>query len=119
MMKVVQVSEWNQFVQLTDALPGWAFRGELSAQWPLVTSLSRRLQTYCPEKALWPLREERAFFSMLPVLRTGEALSVGEAVNMPIRAIIERPPEGRRPDGDDLVAVVPKGLDGKRLGSGG
>ncbi len=60
MMKVVRVSEWNQFVQLTDALPGWAFRGELSAQWPLVTSVSRRLQTYCPEKALWPLREERA-----------------------------------------------------------
>jgi hypothetical protein len=61
----------------------------------------------------------KGLFSMLPVLRTGEALIVGEAVNMPIRAIIDRPPEGRRPDSDDPVVVVPKGEDGKRLRSGG
>ena len=61
----------------------------------------------------------KGLFSMLPVLRTGEALVVGEAVNMPIRAIIDRPPEGRRPDSDDPVVVVPKGADGKRLRSGG
>lgn len=61
----------------------------------------------------------KGLFSMLPVLRTGEALIVGEAVNMPIRAIIDRPPEGRRPDSDDPVVVVPKGPDGKRLRSGG
>lgn len=61
----------------------------------------------------------KGLFSMLPVLRTGEALIVGEAVNMPIRAIIDRPPEGRRPDSDDPVVVVPKGADGKRLRSGG
>ena len=56
---------------------------------------------------------------MLPVLRTGEALVVGEAVNMPIRALIDSPPEGRRPDSDDPVVVVPKGADGRRLRSGG
>lgn len=61
----------------------------------------------------------KGLFSMLPVLRTGEALIVGEAVNMPIRAIIDRPPEGRRPDSDDPVVVVPKGDDGKRIKSGG
>lgn len=61
----------------------------------------------------------KGLFSMLPVLRTGEALIVGEAVNMPIRAVIDRPPEGRRPDSDDPVVVVPKGADGKRLRSGG
>ena len=61
----------------------------------------------------------KGLFSMLPILRTGEALIVGEAVNMPIRAIIDRPPEGRRPDSDDPVVVVPKGTDGKRLRSGG
>lgn len=61
----------------------------------------------------------KGLFSMLPVLRTGEALIVGEAVNMPIRAIIDRPPEGRRPDSDDPVVVVPKGADSKRLRSGG
>lgn len=61
----------------------------------------------------------KGLFSMLPILRTGEALIVGEAVNMPIRAIIDRPPEGRRPESDDPAVVVPKGNDGKRIKSGG
>ncbi len=61
----------------------------------------------------------KGLFSMLPILRTGEALIVGEAVNMPIRAIIDRPAEGRRPDSDDPMVVVPKGADGKRARSGG
>ena len=61
----------------------------------------------------------KGLFSMLPILRTGEALIVGEAVNMPIRAIIDRPPEGRRPDSEDPLVVVPKGKDGKRIQTGG
>jgi uncharacterized protein len=61
----------------------------------------------------------KGLFAMLPILRTGEALIVGEAVNMPIRALIELPPEGRRPDSDDPMVVVPKGSDGKRVRSGG
>ncbi len=61
----------------------------------------------------------KGLFSMLPVLRTGEALIVGEAVNMPLRAIIDRPPEGCRPDSEDPVVVVPKDADGKRVRSGG
>jgi hypothetical protein len=61
----------------------------------------------------------KGLFSTLPILRTGEALIVGEAVNMPIRAIIDRPVEGRRPASDDPMVVVPKGSDGKRLKSGG
>jgi hypothetical protein len=61
----------------------------------------------------------KGLFSTLPILRTGEALIVGEAVNMPIRAIIDRPAEGKRPDSDDPMAVVPIGPDGKRIKSGG
>ncbi len=61
----------------------------------------------------------KGLFSMLPVLRTGEALVVGEAVNMPIRAIIDRPAEGRRPDSDDPLVVVPKDSNGKRIRGGG
>lgn len=61
----------------------------------------------------------KGLFAMLPVLRTGEALIVGEAVNMPIRAAIDRPPEGRRPESDDPEVVVPMGLDGRRVRSGG
>jgi len=40
-------------------------------------------------------------FAMLPILRTGEAIIVGEAVNIPIRAMIEAPPKHRRPDSQD------------------
>ena len=61
----------------------------------------------------------KGLFSMLPVLRTGEALVVGEAVNMPIRTLIDRPPEGCRPDSDDPLVVVPKAADGKRKWQGG
>ncbi|MCQ4296204.1 ATP-binding protein [Pseudomonas stutzeri] len=61
----------------------------------------------------------KGLFSMLPILRTGEALIVGEAVNMPIRAIIDRPPEGRRPESDDPAVVVPKDNNGNRIRSGG
>lgn len=61
----------------------------------------------------------KGLFSMLPILRTGEALIVGEAVNMPIRAVIDRPALGRRPDSDDPKVVVAKSADGQRLRPGG
>lgn len=58
-------------------------------------------------------------FSMLPILRTGEALIVGEAVGLPVRALIEPPPLGRRPDSDDPKVVVPLRPDGTPERSGG
>lgn len=61
----------------------------------------------------------KGLFSMLPVLRTGEALIVGESVNMPIRTVIDRPPAGKRPESDDPEVVVPMGQDGKRVRTGG
>lgn len=61
----------------------------------------------------------KGLFSMLPILRTGEALIVGEAVNIPIRAMIDLPAEERRPDSNDALAVVPRGPDGKRKRDGG
>jgi DNA helicase HerA-like ATPase len=48
----------------------------------------------------------KGLFEMLPVLRTGEAIIVGEAVSLPIRTIIDPPPKDRRPDSvDPRVAV--------------
>jgi hypothetical protein len=61
----------------------------------------------------------KGLFSMLPILRTHEALIVGEAVNMPIRARIDLPPAGRWPDSEDPMVVVPKGPDGNRKRPGG
>ncbi|MCL2659167.1 MAG: ATP-binding protein [Acidobacteriaceae bacterium] len=61
----------------------------------------------------------KGLFSALPILRTGEALIVGEAVNMPVRAIIDRPAEERRPDSGDPMVVVPMGASGKRVRGGG
>lgn len=40
---------------------------------------------------------------MLPILRTGEAIVLGEAVKLPMRTLIEAPPKGRRPDSQDPV----------------
>jgi hypothetical protein len=45
-------------------------------------------------------------FAMLPVLRTGEAVIVGEAVNLPVRTLIDRPSAKRRPDSTDPKVVV-------------
>lgn len=39
--------------------------------------------------------------SMLPILRTGEAIIVGEAVHLPVRTLIDPPGRNRRPDSTD------------------
>lgn len=59
-MQVVHVRSWRDFLDQTDRLEGWAFRGERFSRWPLLSSLSRRLLNYCPDARLWPLREARA-----------------------------------------------------------
>ncbi len=41
--------------------------------------------------------------SMLPVLRTGEAIILGEAVKLPMRTLITAPPKDRRPDSQDPI----------------
>lgn len=40
-------------------------------------------------------------FKMLPSLRTGETIIVGEAVHLPLRALIDAPVKNRRPDSHD------------------
>lgn len=40
---------------------------------------------------------------MLPILRTGEAIILGEAVQLPMRCAISAPPIGKRPDSNDPV----------------
>jgi hypothetical protein len=61
----------------------------------------------------------KGLFAMLPILRTHEALIVGEAVTMPVRARIDLPSAGRWPDSEDPLVVVPKGIDGNRKRLGG
>ncbi len=46
----------------------------------------------------------KGLFDMLPILRTGEAIIVGEAVTLPIRTLIDPPDE--RPDSEDPTLVV-------------
>lgn len=48
----------------------------------------------------------KGLFDMLPVLRTGEAIIVGEAVSLPIRTLIDPPEKNRRPDSSDPRVVV-------------
>jgi uncharacterized protein len=47
----------------------------------------------------------RGLFEMLPILRTGEAIIVGEAVSLPLRTIIDPPPPDRKPDSTDPKVV--------------
>jgi hypothetical protein len=48
----------------------------------------------------------KGLFDMLPILRTGEAIIVGEAVSLPIRTLIDPPERHRRPDSGDPRVVV-------------
>ena len=41
--------------------------------------------------------------NMLPILRTGEAIILGEAVKLPMRTSIQPPPKNRRPDSQDPI----------------
>jgi DNA helicase HerA-like ATPase len=56
--------------------------------------------------------------SMLPVLRTGEAIIIGEAVHLPVRTLIDPPPKDRRPDSSDPLVYTPIEPDGP-TGPGG
>ncbi len=40
-------------------------------------------------------------FRLLPSLRTGEVIIVGEAVHLPMRVMVREPQQGRRPESDD------------------
>jgi uncharacterized protein DUF87/KTSC domain-containing protein len=52
------------------------------------------------------------FLDALPLLRTGEAIIVGEAVHMPMRMRVDLLPEDRRPDSSDPPVYEPDGPGG-------
>lgn len=63
----------------------------------------------------------KGLFDMLPILRTGEAIIVGEAVSLPIRTLIDRLPANQRPDSDDPRVVDKMTYEshgGKRINGG-
>lgn len=48
----------------------------------------------------------KGLFDMLPILRTGEAIIVGEAVSLPMRTLINSPDKNRWPDSRDPNVAV-------------
>lgn len=48
----------------------------------------------------------KGLFDMLPILRTGEAIIVGEAVSLPMRTLIDPPDKNRWPDSRDPNVAV-------------
>jgi DNA helicase HerA-like ATPase len=58
-------------------------------------------------------------FAMLPVLRVGEAIVVGEAVSLPVRAVIEPPSPEHLPDSRDPKAIVNEIASGEFESAGG
>lgn len=63
--------------------------------------------------------ELEGLFTMLPVLRTGEAIVVGEATALPMRTIVEAPSPSKRPDSRDPKVSVPQPAPGEFVGMGG
>lgn len=61
----------------------------------------------------------KGLFEILPILRTGEAIIVGEAVSLPVRTIIQPPPPERRPDSTDPKVVTRSTLEEGFEGPGG
>ncbi len=61
----------------------------------------------------------KGLFEMLPILRTGEAIIVGEAVSLPIRTLISAPPPNKRPDSEDPRVVERRDADGGYQGPAG
>jgi hypothetical protein len=59
-LEEILVSNWNEFVGLSSELDGWAFRGQEDASWALLSSLSRYLNSFIPDRTTWRSREERA-----------------------------------------------------------
>jgi len=59
-MEETRIDRWNDFIDLTAALDGWAFRGHRNARWQLSSSLSRYLGNFLPEREAWTEREKRA-----------------------------------------------------------
>lgn len=51
-------------------------------------------------------------FNMLPSLRTGEAIIVGESVQLPLRTLIDAPAKNRRPDSQDPLVYDPNNKGG-------
>ena len=61
----------------------------------------------------------KGIFEMLPVLRTGEAIIVGEAVSLPVRTLIFPPRIDRRPDSVDPRVVERGNMEEGYQGPGG
>lgn len=59
-METVVLNSWEDYIELALQLDGWAFRGQEDASWPLLSSLSRHLFGFLPEKSLWQAREARS-----------------------------------------------------------
>ena len=60
----------------------------------------------------------KGLLDLLPTLRTGEAIIVGEAVHLPTRTMIHALPEGQRPSSDD-PRIVEKEFAPGETGPGG
>jgi hypothetical protein len=59
-MKEVRIQSWSQFNDYIATRDGWAFRGQCNADWPLLSSLPRRLLQHNVPRDQWRQREERA-----------------------------------------------------------
>jgi hypothetical protein len=57
----IEISRWLEFEKAIrdTAFKGWAFRGQGSAKWPIMSSLSRHLSAFNIHPDAWPIQEYR------------------------------------------------------------
>jgi hypothetical protein len=59
-VQTIVVSNWQEFMDLTAEVDGWAFRGQQDARWLLQSSLSRYLSAFVRDRSAWRIQEQRA-----------------------------------------------------------
>lgn len=58
--RTIVIDSWEDFQRLVaGSHRSWAFRGQLDAQWPLFSSLSRYLQSFGIHRDAWSIQESR------------------------------------------------------------
>jgi hypothetical protein len=58
--RTIRVASWEEYLSHIDsAYANWAFRGQAVAEWPLTSSLSRRLRDFRVDRRAWRAQEER------------------------------------------------------------
>jgi hypothetical protein len=95
---------WSEFIDTIEELPAWIFRGQLSANWPLMSSLERQTPAGYPRQfAEHDLTREfqrraRTYLQAHEVPdKHGEWMALTLRLGHPTRSVLTLSPQGTAP----------------------